>query len=101
MKLFGYLLVGGLPLLLLWSFILTMIHVKKAGEKKEFLGRTFTFLGWMYEYTLSSFAAWFGVITLLFSIGLLFTGGFLLAIFTVPFGIFLVKEFFPRLNMPE
>ncbi|MCM3708397.1 MULTISPECIES: hypothetical protein [Cytobacillus] len=61
----------GIPLLLLWSFILTLIKVKREGSRGQFLGRTLTFIGGIYYYTISSFIAWFVLIVIAFGIAAL------------------------------
>ena len=101
MEVFGFIFLWGIPLLLLWSFILTLVEVKRAGSEGQFLGRTLTFIGGIYHYTISSFAAWIGLIAIAFGIAALVKGPIFGALFFGLFGAFMVYNFFPRLNMPE
>lgn len=64
MEMFGFIFLLGIPLLLLWSLILTLVEVKRADSEGQFLGRTLTFIGGIYHYAISSFAAWIGLIAL-------------------------------------
>lgn len=83
MEVFGFIFLWGIPLLLLWSFILTLVEVKRAGSEGQFLGRTLTFIGGIYHYTISSFAAWIGLIAIAFGIAALVEGSILGALFLV------------------
>ncbi|SSS88297.1 Uncharacterised protein [Acinetobacter baumannii] len=78
-ELFGLILLWGIPALLLWSVVLSIIHIAKEPISGQFLGRTLTFIG---------------------AIG--FTEDAIFGpIMFILFGAFMVYNFFPRYNMPE
>lgn len=100
-QLFGWILLWGIPALLVWSIVLSIICVVKEPKSDQFLGRTLTFIGAIYSYTVSSLASWFGLICLIFGIfGYTEGSVFGPTMFTL-FGAFMVYNFFPRYNMPE
>lgn len=100
MDLFLFIFLWGIPLLFLWSFVLTIIQTKKAGKEGLFMG-ALTFISGIYTYTLLSFLAWFGLICLAFACAALVEGSIFGALFFGGVGCFLLYEFFPRVNMPE
>jgi hypothetical protein len=100
-QLFGLILIWGIPALLVWSIILSIILVAKEPRSDQFLGRTLTFIGSIYSYTVESLAAWFGLICLIFGIGGFIEGHIFGPLFIILFGAYLVYNFFPRYNMPE
>lgn len=55
--LFGWIFLWGIPALLLWSVVLSIIRMVKEPEKRQFLGRTLTFIGAIYSYTVGSLAS--------------------------------------------
>jgi uncharacterized membrane protein len=91
----------GLPALLVWSTILAAIHAKRAGSEGQFLGRTLTFIGAIYEYTINSFLAWLSVIFLVFGFFALAEGRILGFLIMGGTGVFFLYYCFPRLKMPE
>lgn len=100
-QLFGLILIWGIPALLVWSIVLSIIRTAKEPRTGQFLERTLNFIGAIYSYTVSSLASWFGLICLVFGIvGYIEGGIFGPTMFTL-FGAFLVYNFFPRYNMPE
>lgn len=100
-QLFGLILIWGIPALLVWSLVLSMIHVAKEPESGQFLGRTLTFIGALYSYGAGSLASWFGLICIIFGIVGYTEGGFFGSTMFLLFGAFLVYNFFPRYNMPD
>lgn len=99
--LFGLNLIWGILALLLWSIILSIIHVVRESETDQFLRRTVTFIAGIYTYTVHTLAAWFGLICILFGIAGFTEDGFLGSILFLLFGIYMVYNFFPRINMPD
>lgn len=99
--LFGLILIWGIPALFLWSIILSIIHVVKDQEANHFLERIVMFIAGIYTYGIHSLAAWFGLICILFGIAGFTEGGFFASILFLAFGIYMVYNFFPRINMPD
>lgn len=100
-KLFGLIFLWGIPGLLLWSVVLSIIRVIKEPVSGQFLGRTLTFIGAIYSYTVSSFASWFGLICIIFGIAGFAEDAIFGPIVFILFGAFMVYNFFPRYHMPE
>ncbi|QED46932.1 hypothetical protein [Cytobacillus dafuensis] len=100
-ELFGLILLWGIPALLLWSVVLSIIHIAKEPRSGQFLGRTLTFIGAVYSYTVSSLASWFGLICISFGIAGFTEDAIFGPIMFILFGAFMVYHFFPRYNMPE
>lgn len=86
MNIFGTMLVYGVPILLAWSTILTIIHMIKA-KKEENESMIGTFIGCVYSYTISSFMAWLGIISILFAIYGIFTFNIIAILLFGPFGV--------------
>ncbi|MEW9111548.1 hypothetical protein [Cytobacillus gottheilii] len=101
MDLFAMFLIWGIPVLLVWSFILSIRHMLREPKGEQFLGRTLTFIGSIISYTIHSLAAWFGIICIIFGITAFTVGGLITPILFILFGGFLVRNYFPRFNMPE
>lgn len=99
--LLGVVLLWGIPVLLVWSIILSIIHLLKSKKQERFIGRILTFISAIYTYFLASFAAWFGFIWILIGLYGFTEKEFFLPILVLSFGVFLVVYFFPRYNMPE
>lgn len=100
-ELFGLILLWGIPALLLWSVVLSIIHIAKEPISGQFLGRTLTFIGAIYSYTVSSLASWFGIICIILGIVGFTEDAIFGPIMFILFGAFMVYNFFPRYNMPE
>jgi hypothetical protein len=100
-KLFGLIFLWGIPALLLWSVVLSIMRIVKEPISGQFLGRTLTFIGAIYSYTISSLASWFGLICIIFGIVGFTEDAIFGPIMFILFGAFLVYNFFPRYSMPE
>ncbi|MEK4522488.1 hypothetical protein MKX96_12770 [Psychrobacillus sp. FSL W7-1493] len=97
----GVVLLWGIPVLLIWSVLMSVIHMIKYKKKKRFIGRLLTFINAIYTYFLASFAAWFGLIWILVGLYGFTEKEFFLPFLVLAFGVLLVVCFFPRYNMPE
>lgn len=100
-KLFGLIFLWGIPALLVWSIVLSIIRIVKEPKSGQFLGRTLTFIGAIYSYTVSSFASWIGLICIIFGIAGFMEDAIFGPILFILFGAFMVYNFFPRYKMPE
>lgn len=100
-SLFGLVLIWGIPALLLWSVVLSMIRAIRDPEPRGFFLRILAFFAHIYEYTVNSFMAWFGLMIIMFGIVGLIEGYFWIPIMLLLFGPFMVYGFFPRYRMPD
>ncbi|MBP2242964.1 hypothetical protein J2Z40_003546 [Cytobacillus eiseniae] len=100
-KLFGLIFLWGIPALLIWSVVLSIIRIVKEPISGQFLGRTLMFIGSIYFYTVSSFASWVGLICIIFGIAGFTEDAIFGPILFILFGVFMVYHFFPRYTMPE
>ena len=92
-ELFGWIFLWGIPALLLWSVVLSIIRMLKEPQAGQFLGRTLTFIGAIYSYTVGSLASWFGLICLVFGIVGYTEGAIFGPTMFILFGAFLVYNF--------
>ena len=99
--LFGVVFLWGIPVLLMWSIILSILHTVKYSESGQFLGRIVTFIGAIYTYFVGSFAAWFGLICIFFGLIGFTEGAIIWSLLCLSFGVFMVYQFFPCYKMLE
>lgn len=100
-QLLGWILLWGIPILLVWSIVLSMIRFVKEPKSNHFLERILIFIGLIYSYTVNSLAAWFGLISIIMGLFGYIDGTIIGPTICLLFGAFLMYYFFPRYNMPE
>ncbi|MEK4130370.1 hypothetical protein NYE67_11850 [Solibacillus sp. FSL W8-0474] len=67
-QLLGWILLWGIPILLIWSIVLSIIRFVKEPKLDHFLERILLFIGLIYSYIVNSLAAWFGLISFIMGI---------------------------------
>lgn len=100
-QLLGWILLWGIPALLVWSIVLSIFRLVKEPKSDRFLERVLIFIGLIYTNTVNSLAAWFGLISFIMGILGYLDGTIIGPTICLLFGAFLMYYFFPRYNMPE
>mgnify|MGYP006058509527 CR=1 FL=1 len=100
-QLLGWILLWGIPILLIWSIVLSIIRFVKEPKLDHFLERILLFIGLIYSYIVNSLAAWFGLISFIMGILGYLDGTIIGPTLCLLLGVFLMYYFFPRYNMPE